>query len=347
MCYDVARWINPADRATLVHRSFLFLNGLYRTPSSSTPTSRAQMVYVCALAMTFLFQPELRDQRMVREFQRRIGEFRPLLGLHGTVGDADCQQLVMDYFRMVYNHDLCYHTRFSILFSYATWFNEGRSTFLRTPGVLAKLRDLLSDSTGIPLRDNQAEYVASEYGQLANPCYPSIRQIQLLQSADVRVHGCNPNDLALFFGAQETFYRRCIQDLSTVASIMHRKYHCCRSICCRSHNPYRYVVASRRLDAMITILEWIVSEYVMFPISNSYNSSDPRRLIMARYDQFPYEGLLAQAYNLRLSVSNILFVLPMARIGSLMNTSMFSIPLLFLMSQLLLIFPITRQQCFH
>jgi len=65
------------------------------------------------------------------------------------------------------------------------------------------------------------------------------------------------------------------------------------------------VVASRRLDALITILEWIVSEYVVVPISNSYNSSDPRRLCMARYDQFPYEGLLAQAYNLRLYQSDV------------------------------------------
>ena len=117
---------------------------------------------------------------------------------------------VMDYFRMVYNHDLCYHTRSSILYSYATWFNEGRATFLRTPGVQAKLRDILADSTGTPLCDNQAKHVVSEYGHLANPCYPYIRQIQPLQPDDVRVHGCNPNDLALFFSAQETFYRRCV-----------------------------------------------------------------------------------------------------------------------------------------
>ena len=65
------------------------------------------------------------------------------------------------------------------------------------------------------------------------------------------------------------------------------------------------MVASRRLDALITILECIVSEYVVVPISNSYNSSDPRRLCMARYDQFPYEGLLAQAYNLRLYQSDV------------------------------------------
>ena len=58
---------------------------------------------------------------------------------------------------------------------------------------------------------------------------------------------------------------------------------------------------------MITILEWIVSEYVVVPISNSYNSSDPRRLCMARYDQFPYESLLAQAYNLRLYQSTVHF----------------------------------------
>jgi hypothetical protein len=67
---------------------------------------------------------------MVLEFQRRIGEFRPLLGLHGTAGDTDCPQVVMDYFGMVYHHDLCYHSRFSVLSSYATWFNEGHSTFI-------------------------------------------------------------------------------------------------------------------------------------------------------------------------------------------------------------------------
>jgi hypothetical protein len=184
--------------------------------------------------MTFLFQPEPRDNRMVHEFQRHIGELSPLLGLHNTVGDSDLQQLVMDYFRMVYHHDLCYHTRFSVLSSYATWFNEGRVSFVNTTGVQAKLRDILSDSNGAQLRDNHAEYAASEYGHLAIPCYPYLRQFQPLQPDDVRVHGCNPNDLALFFSAQETFYRRCIQDLTTVTSIMHRKHHCCRRICCHS-----------------------------------------------------------------------------------------------------------------
>jgi len=119
------RSLDPADHALLVQRSALFLHGLYRPHSSS----RAKIVYVCALAMTFLFQPETRDNRMVLEFQRRIGELSPLLGLHNIVGDSDLQQLVMDYFRMVYHHDLCYHTRFSVLSSYATWFNEGQASF--------------------------------------------------------------------------------------------------------------------------------------------------------------------------------------------------------------------------
>ena len=47
------------------------------------------------------------------------------------------------------------------------------------------------------------------------------------------------------------------------------------------------------------------------------------------------------------TVFRILFVQPMARIGSLMSTSMFSIPLLYRMSPILSIFPITRRQCFH
>jgi len=121
------------------------------------------------------------DNRMVLEFQRRIGEFRPLLGLHGTVGDTDCQQVVMD------------HTRFSVLSSYAIWFNLGRSTFISTSCVQAQLRDILSDSNGAQLRDN---------GHLVNPCYPYIRQFQLLQPDAVRIDGCNPHDLALFFSAQ-------------------------------------------------------------------------------------------------------------------------------------------------
>ena len=186
--------------------------------------SRAKIVYVCALAMTFLFQPEPRDNRMVHEFQRRIGELSPLLGLHNTVGDSDFQQLVMDYFRMVYHHDLCYHTRFSVLSSYATWFNEGRASYVNTTGAQAKLRDILSDSNGAQLRDNYAEYAVSEYGHLVNPCYPYLRQFPPLQPDDVRVHGCNPNDIALFFSNQDTFYRRYTQDLATVTSILHRKY---------------------------------------------------------------------------------------------------------------------------
>ena len=47
--------LDPADRALLVQRSALFLHGLYRPHSSSMPTSRAKIVYVCALAMTFLW----------------------------------------------------------------------------------------------------------------------------------------------------------------------------------------------------------------------------------------------------------------------------------------------------
>jgi hypothetical protein len=121
----------------------------------------------------------------------------------------------MDYFRMVYHHDLCYHTRFSVLSSYATWFNEGRASFVNTTGVQVKLRDILSDSNGAQLRDNHAEYDASEYGHLAYPCYPYIRQFQPLQLDAVRIDGCHPIDLALFFSSQETFYRRCIQDLAT------------------------------------------------------------------------------------------------------------------------------------
>jgi hypothetical protein len=298
------RLLDPVKNATLVHRSALFLHGLYRSPSSSMPPSRAQIVYVCALAMTFLFQPEIRDNRMMREFQQRIGEFRPPFGLRGTVGDNDFQQLVMDFFRMVYHYDICCHTRFSILFSYATWFNEGRSAFLSTPGVQSKIRDSLLDSNGAQLLDNYAEYAASEHERSSNPCYQYSRQSPMVQPDVDRIHRCNPNDLALFFSAQETFYRRCIHDLNIVTTIMHRKYHCCRRVCGSSHNPYRYVVASRRLIALITILEWIVSEYVVASISNPYNSSDPRRLCMALYDQFPYEGLLARAYNLRLFQRN-------------------------------------------
>ena len=66
--YHWRRFLDPADRAILVQRSALFLHGLYRPHSSSMQASRAKIVYVCALAMTFLFQPEPRDNRMIHEF---------------------------------------------------------------------------------------------------------------------------------------------------------------------------------------------------------------------------------------------------------------------------------------
>jgi hypothetical protein len=127
------------------------------------------------------------------------------------------------------------------------------------------------------------------------------------------------------------------------------------------------MVARRCLDALITILEWIVSEYVVVLISNSSDSSDPRRLCMARYDQFPYEGLLAQAYNLRLYQSGIHLTNEECILSSvryypcvnhtirstfaqdrvLMHIFMFPLLLLYRMSQIILIFHMMKRQCFH
>lgn len=173
---------------------------------------------------------------------------------------------------------------------------------MNTPGARSRLRDIMTDSNGAQLLDNYTECASSGHGAIANQCFQFIRQFQVLPPEDVRVPGCNPNDVALFVSAQETFYTRCVKDLSIITTILHRRFHCCRNVSCSSHNPYRYMAASNRLDILITILEWIVSEYVLVPIPNSY---DTRRLCMARYDQFPYKGLLAQAYNLRLYQSNV------------------------------------------
>lgn len=195
------RPLDPAARPALVNRSTMFLHGLHHAS-----TSRAPVVYMCAIAMTFLFQPDMQDHRMLREFQHRISEFRPILGLSNTVSAGDCQHLVMDYFRLIYYHEPYYHTRFSVLSSYSLWFNEGRAYFLTTEGVRSRLREIMRDSNGAQLRDNYIEYAASGYGTIANQCLQYIRQSQVLHPNDVSVPGCNPNDIALFFVDQDAFY---------------------------------------------------------------------------------------------------------------------------------------------
>lgn len=122
-----------------------------------------------------------------------------------------CQCLVMAYFKRIYHNAILFYTRYSVLYSYAEWFNEGRSKFLHMEGVSASPQHLLRDANGIPIRDNLLEYTQSDSSTMLSPCYQFDRVPHTPIEVTVNAHA---DDVALFWRNQDHFYQRWILPLS-------------------------------------------------------------------------------------------------------------------------------------
>ena len=278
------------DNSHLVDIANLFLQGLYRPQDVLIPVLRAKMVYVCAIAMTYLYQPTP-DSRMLQEFHMYIGAFRQSMGIDASYDRIHCQLLVMQYIKFAYNCPELYHSRHSVLHDYGSWFNGARQTFITGNGPRSTIPSSI-------IADNFLEYSGSLPRSLESRCYDYIRPFQTPIDCPVPASSA---DFAMFCTHQADFYQRLVNDLDILTLFLHRRYFCCVSICRDSQNTFRYMVALSRLDDIITILVWIVSEYVMKQMNGI---SHVRRVCMARYDQYPYEHLLARAYNLRFMQSH-------------------------------------------
>jgi len=103
-------------------RHYWFLTGLYHERDPLIPLRRANVVYVCALAMTLLYQPDPSDNRLLHQFRRYIDAYFQSMGIIDELDCNQCQLLVMAYFKRIYHHDILFHTRYSVLYSYAEWF---------------------------------------------------------------------------------------------------------------------------------------------------------------------------------------------------------------------------------
>ena len=135
---------------------------------------------------------------------------------------------------------------------------------------------------------------------MISPCYHFTRPPHTPIEITVHAHA---DDVSLFWSDQSQFYSRCVKDLDSLTKILHSRYYCCIHICRESQNVQRHMVATLRLDDIITFLEWIVSQYVVIK-PTGIDISDRRRLGMSRYDDHAYEALLARAYNLRILQSH-------------------------------------------
>jgi len=291
-----SRPLTTAERQRLNHSALWFLTGLYQERDPLIPYQPARIVYVCALAMSLLYQPDPSNARMLHSFRRYIGSYRTSLGIIGEVDSQACQLIVMKYFQSIYHHDILFHSQYSVLHSYAEWFNGGRHQYLQKNGVAETLAPMMTDVHGQSFPDNFLEYDHSAEYNTKSRCYQHTRLNHIPIQITVQAHS---DDIALFWIDQSNFYSRCVTDLNSLTKILHSRYHCCVHTCRESQNVQRHLIATCRLDDIIKILEWIVSQFVMIKPS-AIVSEDRRRLGMARYDDFPYEALLARAYNLRI-----------------------------------------------
>ena len=107
------RPIDITEVAGVQNLSELFLNALYKSNDHQHPEyQQASIVYICAIAMTFLFQPNASDPRMIREFNRHIGEIRHHLSIDPNISAQDCKSMIMDYLKLVSRYKIIYHSQY-------------------------------------------------------------------------------------------------------------------------------------------------------------------------------------------------------------------------------------------
>ena len=73
--------LSDRDKLLLAHSATWFLTGFYRDRDPLILHQRASVVYLCALAMTLLYQPDPSDSRLLNHFSRFIGSYRLSLGI--------------------------------------------------------------------------------------------------------------------------------------------------------------------------------------------------------------------------------------------------------------------------
>jgi hypothetical protein len=318
------RVVTHALPSDISQQAIKFLCDLYHDEYALK--DRASMVYVCAITMTFLFQLDRRDDRQKRGFFSGFFKYgmRHELGISEEIPDEDCQQLVLSYFTAIAHSDMIMHTLHSVLAKYAAWFNGGREAYmaaLATTTLKDTLQHQLQDIHGDPFPDNFKEYEFSVH----NPLQVAVQPRSYVQAPHVSdgplVVDCpaaNPTDIALFIADEHGFYHRSVEDLDELTTILHQQKHCCRSISAVSYGPLRYDKANECLDDKISILAWVVSEFISIRVP--YREFQPAhdrvahdRVIqrnlhhdhmitvrVAKFNQYPYEELLARAYSLRL-----------------------------------------------
>ena len=107
----------------------------------------------------------------------------------------------------------------------------------------------------------------------------------------------NPMAIDLLVRDQGSLYHQTIMDLDVLTEILHPQKHCCASVNMASYNPTKYSQARQHLNDKISLLQWMVGQFVTVPCT--YLNRE-RQVCLARFDQYPYEDLLARAYNLRM-----------------------------------------------
>jgi len=257
------------------------------------------MVYFFSVAMTFLYQVDTADHRKLEEFEAK--RLQESLGLPSSYTEKDCQSVIMDYFKLVSSMDIVYHASYSVVESFADWSHHSHTVYrAEVPRETRRLIQLVIN--GVPLDDNFAEYLHSGRGDIrAVWCFTPVSQVLSPAQDPIPTlpFGSNHQDFYFLHTNEAGFFQCVCTDLEVIARILYRGKNCCFLVSLTSYGPYRYMAAMERLDDIIAILAWIVSEF------HEVNTYHPRtnavmRAWVSRFSSHPYELLLARAYNLRL-----------------------------------------------
>ena len=301
----VARFQSPVDSfmiSQLAQSSVSLLNSLYND-GHVIQGCRAGMIYMCALTMHFLYDPVAEGTKRMKHFMKY--QFNNAFGQElATQDSATIKSIVMMYFKMIHRSDIIFHSKHSILKSYSDWFNGKRDQDVSTrdQDVSTRGRDVSTRGRDATVkRDNYFEYHRSREGLVPTPTTRSFIHDEVAR-VDPLIIDCpaaNPTDIAQFQADEDEFYSRSVSDMTLLQKLLHRRHNCCMSVFRVSHNEFSSERILERLDDLISILSWIVSEFVHVPALHP-DRDGTIYVSVSRYDRHPYEDLLGWAYNLRL-----------------------------------------------
>jgi hypothetical protein len=226
-------------------------------------------MYLCAVALVFLI-PE--DETIYNEFQRR--------GIYADIDfPVDCRSIIMEYLDVIGRSNfLLYHSPYSLLAAVSRYVVLHHGSVSRPPHHYQAFRE-------------------SFLHFKRNPCYAiSMTSAHHSIWPSFPHEGIREDDVRTLQQGEKKLYDLLERDLSFLSQVMNRDDSCCSSCHAKLYGQFRYPVALDRLQSIISLLQWMVTQLIEADVQDDMmkldttpaNSYSNTTIKLARFIRCPF-----------------------------------------------------------